>query len=171
MLEFLIHSFMRTGELRRFEPSHIDWQKRRIEVPGGLEIGHKNTALIPITNSMERILRKAEEITGSDSKYVFPAFNDFQKMSSENVITQAIRNMGWKEQATGHGFRALARSTIEETGKFSPDACELQLGHSIARNDTEAAYRRVQLWDERVEMMAWWSTFLDEKKAEALVRL
>jgi len=51
-----------------------------------------------------------------------PAFNDFQKMSSENVITQAIRNMGWKEQATGHGFRALARSTIEETGKFSPVA-------------------------------------------------
>lgn len=171
MIEFLMHSFVRTGELRRLEPSHIDWQNRRIEVPGGLDIGHKNTPIIPLTDAMERLILKALEVTGEDRKYVFPAFNDFQKMSSENVITQALRNMSWKDEMTGHGFRALARTALEELGGFDSDICELQLGHSIAKNDTEGAYRRVAHWEKRVEMMAWWSAFLDAKKAEALARL
>lgn len=171
MIEFLMHSFMRTGELRRLEPCHIDWKNRRIEVPGGLDIGHKNTPLIPLTDAMERLILKALEVTGEDRKYVFPAFNDFQKMSSENVITQALRNMGWKDEMTGHGFRALATSTLEEVGRFSADAAQLQLGHVVARNDTEGAYRRIQLWDDRVQMMRWWGEFLDAKKAEALARL
>lgn len=171
MIEFLMHSFMRTGELRRLEPSHINFKTRQIEVPGGLDIGHKNTPIIPLTDAMERLILKALEITGEDRKYVFPKFNDFEKMSSENVITQALRNMGWKEFMTGHGFRALATSTLEEVGRFSADACQLQLGHVVARNDTEGAYRRIQLWDDRVKMMAWWGKFLDGKKAEALARL
>lgn len=172
MIEFLMHSFMRTGELRRLEPGHINFQIRQIEVPGGSEIGHKNTAVIPITDSMERLLNKALEIVGEgNSKYVFPMARDFSKPSSENVITQALRNLKWKDEMTGHGFRALARSTCEELGGFDKDICELQLGHSIARNETEGAYRRVQYWDERVCMMTWWSNFLDTKKAEALARL
>lgn len=174
MIEFTMHVFLRTGEVRRLEWAHIDMNKRIIDMPSGREINMKNAPLVPISDTVLKLLLKAREIVGEgNSALVFPMARDFARPASENVITAALRSMGWTNDMTGHGFRALARTSLEEPslGGFDPNACELQLGHSIARSDTEGSYRRVAYWDERVQMMRWWSEFLDAKKAEALARI
>ncbi len=160
MIEFLLHVFVRTMEARRLEWSMIDMKKRIITIPGGRELNRKNVPLIPISDQVEVILKKAKGITGGNG-YVFPMFRAHERMASENVITAALRGMGYHEQMTGHGFRALARTAIQEAGGFHGDVIELQLGHSVARNDVEAAYKRVEYWDERVRMMQWWSDYID----------
>ena len=167
MIEFLLHVFVRTMEARRLEWSMIDLQKRIITIPGGRELNRKNVPLIPISDQVAAILAKAKGITGGHG-YVFPMFRDHSRMASENVITAALSGMGYHEQMTGHGFRSLARTTIQEAGGFHGDVIELQLGHSVARNDVEAAYKRVEYWDERVRMMQWWSDYLTPSEADSL---
>ena len=163
MIEFLLHVFVRTMEARRLEWPMIDMQKRIITIPGGRELNRKNVPLIPISDQVAAILEKAKGITGGHG-YVFPMFRDHSRMASENVITAALSGMGYHEQMTGHGFRSLARTTIQEAGGFHGDVIELQLGHSVARNDVEAAYKRVEYWSERVRMMQWWSNYLHDQR-------
>lgn len=163
MIEFILHTFLRTIEVRRVEWPMIDFTKRIIEIPGGSELNRKNAPLVPISDQVMVILEKTKAIVG-DSKYVFPMFRDYSKMASENVITSALRNMGWKGDMTGHGCRALARTTLQEVGGFHEDVIELQLGHSVARNDTEGAYKRVKYLDERIRLMQYWSDYLDKAK-------
>ncbi len=159
MIEFMLHVFVRTMETRRLEWPMINMKERTITIPGGKELNRKNVAVIPISDQVAEILEKTSKITG-DARYVFPMFRDHSRMASENVITAALRGMGYAEQMTGHGFRALARTTIQEQGGFHGDVIELQLGHAVSRNEVEAAYKRVQYWDERVKMMQWWSDYL-----------
>lgn len=169
MIEFLLHSFLRTIEVRRLEWLHIDFEKRLIDIPSGREMNRKNTPIVPMTDQLIKLLERAREIVGEgNADLVFPMFRDYKRMASENVITAALRGMGWQDEMTGHGVRALARTTIEEIGGFNSDPLELQLGHGIAKDATEAAYRRVALMPERVRAMQWWSDYLDSKKSESL---
>jgi len=187
MIEFLMHSMLRTIEVRRLEWNHINYESEprklrpeqtknidwtppmSIDIPSGAELNRKNTPIVPMSKQLLKLLEKARDIVGKgNSELVFPMFRDYSRMSSENVITAALRGMGWSGELTGHGFRALARTTLEEVGKFGSDPLELQLGHGISRDSTEAAYRRVALMPERIEAMQWWSDFLTSKKAESL---
>lgn len=161
MLDFTLHTFLRTIEVRRLEWGMIDFEKRIIEIPSGAEHNRKNAPVVPISSHVLRVIEKARAITG-DAQLVFPMFRNHNATASENVLLQALKSMGWKGDMTGHGFRSLARTTLEEEGGFHADVCELQLGHTIARNETEAAYRRVKFIDERTRMMQWWSDYLEE---------
>ncbi len=168
MIEFLLHSFLRTIEVRRLEWSHIDFEKRTIDIPSGREMNRKNTPIVPMSEQLVKLLERAREIVGEgNASLVFPMFRDYHRMASENVITAALRGMGWQDEMTGHGVRALARTTIEEVGGFASDPLELQLGHGIAKDATEAAYRRVALMPERARAMKWWSDYLDSQKTKS----
>ena len=170
LIEFVMHTFLRTGEVRRLEWSMVNFDKKLIDIPSGKEINKKNAPLVPLSDQVITILKKAHAIVGeSGSPLVFPMYRDFFRKASENVITSAIENMGWKDEMTGHGLRATAATTLEEIGKFHKDHIDLQLGHIITKDKTQAAYRRVEFFKERVEIMNWWSDFLDQKKSESLI--
>ena len=140
-----------------------------IDIPSGRELNRKDTPIVPMSKQVLRILSQAREIVGEgNADFVFPMFRNYSQMASENVILQLLKGMGWKDEMTGHGFRALGFTTLEEIGKFQEKLIDLQLGHKIATNETQAAYRRVEFWHDRVLMMQWWSDFLESKNAESM---
>jgi integrase len=74
----------------------------------------------------------------------------------------ALRAIGYaKDQVTPHGFRATASTLLNESGQWQPDVIERQLGHE-ERNTVRRAYARGEFWDDRVRMMTWWASYLDE---------
>ena len=80
---------------------------------------------------------------------------------SENTINAALRRMGFtKDEMTGHGFRAMAATLLNEIGNWNPDAIERQLAH-VDRDTVRSAYARGEYWDERTKMMQYWSDHLD----------
>ena len=80
---------------------------------------------------------------------------------SENTINAALRRMGFaQDEMTGHGFRAMAATLLNEMGLWHPDAIERQLAH-CDNNAVRRAYTRGEYWDERVQMMQFWSDELD----------
>jgi integrase len=85
---------------------------------------------------------------------------------SENTINGGLRRLGYKsEEMTGHGFRAMASTLLNESGKWSSDAIERALAHGD-KDRIRAAYHRGAHWKERVEMAQWWSDYLDELREE-----
>ena len=189
MMEFEMHTCLRTIEVRRLQWEHINFDKAplkmraeqdqndkrtwtpamAIDIPSGRELNRKDAPIVPMSKQVLRILSQAREIVGEgNADFVFPMFRNYSKMASENVILQLLKGMGWKDEMTGHGFRALGFTTLEEVGKFQEKLIDLQLGHKIATNETQAAYRRVEFWHDRVLMMQWWSDFLESKNAESM---
>jgi integrase len=84
---------------------------------------------------------------------------------SENTLNAALRRLGYaQDEATAHGFRASASTLLNESGRWSADAIERQLGH-VEGNEVRRAYARGAHWDERVKMMAWWAEHLDKLRS------
>ena len=85
---------------------------------------------------------------------------------SENTLNAGLRRLGYAtDEMTGHGFRAMASTLLNESGKWSPDAIKRALAHG-ERDKVRAAYHRGAHWDERVKMAQWWSDYLDQLKKE-----
>jgi integrase len=81
---------------------------------------------------------------------------------SENTLNAALRRLGYgTEEMTSHGFRAMASTLLNESGKWSVDAIERALAHGDS-NTVRAAYHRSAHWAERVQMAQWWSDYLDD---------
>ncbi len=88
---------------------------------------------------------------------------------SENTINQALRRMGYSsEDMTGHGFRAMARTILDEVLQVRPDFIEHQLAHAV-RDPLGRAYNRTSHLEERRKMMQKWADYLDGLKAGAKV--
>jgi len=91
------------------------------------------------------------------------------KPLSENTATAALRRMGFTaEEMAAHGFRAMASTLLNESGKWSPDAIERALAHKEG-DQVHAAYHRGAHWDERVMMAQWWSDYVDTLRRGAEV--
>ena len=85
---------------------------------------------------------------------------------SNNTINAALRRLGYtSEEQTGHGFRSMASTLLNEQG-FPPDVIELQLAHA-ERNKVRAAYNKAQRLAERRKMMQAWADYLDGLRAGA----
>jgi integrase len=83
----------------------------------------------------------------------------------ENTLNQAYRRMGFgSNEVTPHGFRTTASTLLNETGKWNKDAIEKALAHQDA-DAIRAIYNRGTYWNERVQMMQWWSDYLDKLRA------
>lgn len=84
---------------------------------------------------------------------------------SENTINAALRRMGYSgSEMTAHGFRAMASTLLNESGRWSLDAIERALAHDNS-SSVRGTYHRGTHWAERVEMARWWSDYLDGLKA------
>ena len=104
-------------------------------------------------------LRELKSITGR-GKFLFPSLHTALRPISENTVNVALRRLGYsRDEMTGHGFRAMASTLLNEQG-WTPDVIELQLAHA-ERNKVRAAYNRAQRLPERRKMMQSWADYLD----------
>ena len=100
--------------------------------------------------------------------YVFPSLLTRDRPMSNNTINTALRRLGYaSNEQTGHGFRSMASTLLNEQG-FAPDVIELQLAHS-ERNKVRAAYNKAQRLPERRILMQAWADYLDELRERARV--
>jgi len=156
-LKFILLTFVRTGELRKAEWSEINFDKAEWRIPAEkMKMGTMH--IVPLAAQTIEILRELQKHTGN-RQYVFPNQHKPMGCMSENTILYALYDMGYRFQATGHGFRATASTILNEHG-FAPDVIERQLAHA-ERNEVRAAYNHAQHLPERRRMMSWWADYLD----------
>lgn len=159
--QLLILTFVRTGELRGANWSEIDWEKSLWRIPAE-RMKMKDPHLVPLSKQSLILLEKLREVTGdSYSGCIFPSLINPRKTISENTFLKAIHLMGFKEQATGHGFRSTASTILNENG-YRGDVIERQLAH-CERNQVRAVYNHAEYLPERKEMMQWWGDYLEIK--------
>ena len=128
----------------------------------------KEAHLVPLSRQAIEILKKLHTLTGS-GRYLFPSERTPQRPMSENAILVALRIMGYpKEEMSGHGFRAMARTILDEVLQVRPDFIEHQLAHAV-RDPNGRAYNRTAHLVERKKMMQTWADYLDGLKAGAKV--
>lgn len=151
--------FCRPGELRLMEWSEVNFDEARIEIPAA-KMKMSQDHIIPLADQAVEILKALQPITGM-GKYVFPSARGLSRPLSENGVRTALRNMGYtNEQISPHGFRAMARTLLDEVLGFPPDWIEHQLAHSV-RDANGRAYNRTKHLDNRRKMMQAWADYLD----------
>jgi integrase len=166
-LELAALTFVRPGELRAAEWAETDLDAAVWSIPGG-KMKMKRPHRVPLAPRAIAILRELQTINGR-GKYLFPSVRSAARCMSENTINAALRRMGFaQDQMTGHGFRAVASTLLNESGKWNPDAIEAQLAH-VENDAVRRAYHRADYWTERVAMMAYWADYLDELREDAWV--
>lgn len=159
--------FVRPGELRHMEWTELDFENAQWNIPAG-KMKMKEPHLVPLSNQAIEILKEVKELTGS-SRYVFPSGRSFERAMSENAILAALRRMGYeKDEMSGHGFRAMARTILDEVLQVRPDFIEHQLAHAV-RDPNGRAYNRTAHLAERRKMMQTWADYLDGLKACAVI--
>ncbi len=157
--------FVRPGELRQAEWKDIDLDKREWRYT----ISKTNTPhIVPLSNQALKILEEIQPLTGK-GQYVFPSARSAKRPMSDNAILAAFRRMGYdKKEMSVHGFRAMARTILDEVLGFRPDFIEHQLAHAV-RDPNGRAYNRTSHLKERTIMMQKWADYLDTLKAGAEV--
>lgn len=166
-LRLSAHLFVRPGELRQAEWSEFDFDKSVWNIPPE-KMKKRRPHRVPLSKQVCGLFEELWELTGT-GKYCFPSFRSDARPMSENTINAALRALGFaQEEMTAHGFRAMAATLLNETGRFHPDAIERQLAH-MDTDGVRRAYTRGEYWDERVTMMQFWSDELDRLRGGAKV--
>lgn len=163
-LELLAFTFVRTGELREAEWGEFDLDRAEWRIPAE-RMKMKEAHFVPLSRQAVDVLRQLKEINGG-YRFVFPGRNPSRPMS-KNTALFALYRMGYHSRMTGHGFRAVASTALNEMG-FKPDVIERQLAHA-ERNKVRAAYHRSEYLAERRKMMQAWADYLDGLQAGAEV--
>ena len=160
-LQLLALTFVRTGELREAAWEEFDLDKAEWRIPAE-RMKMKAPHVVPLSRQAVEIIKKLQEVNGGFS-LVFPGANPTRPMS-KNTALFALYRMGYRGRMTGHGFRAVASTILNEMG-FDADVIERQLAHA-ERNKVRAAYHRSEYLPERRKMMQQWGDYLDGIKAD-----
>src|SRR5690606_515339 len=154
--------FVRPGELRQAEWSEINFDAAEWRIPGErMKMGEPH--VVPLATQAIEILRSVLQLTRT-SRFVFPSLRTNDRPMSENTINAALRRLGYSsDEMTGHGFRAMASTCLNEQG-WHPALIELQLAHA-ERNKVRAAYNRATRLAERRKMMQAWADYLESLRA------
>ena len=159
------HVFVRPGELRHAEWSEIDLEGALWTIPAS-KTKMRKEHVVPLSCQAIAILKGLQPLTGQGG-YVFPSVRTHRRPMSDNTINAGLRRLGYAtDEMTAHGFRAMASTLLNESGKWNPDAIERALAHGDT-DKVRAAYHRGAHWKERVAMAQWWSDYLDELRSGA----
>ena len=155
-LQLLALTFVRTSELIEATWDEFDFQRSiwRIDAP---RMKMKREHWVPLAPQALNALHRLKEI-GRESRYILPGKNIHAHMSN-NTLLYALYRLGYKSRMSGHGFRSVASTILNENG-FKPDVIEKQLAHED-NNEVRAAYNRAEYLSERTEMMLWWGNYLE----------
>lgn len=177
-LELSLHVFLRASELRFARWDEFNMKIHIWTIPAkrkaidGVRFSDRGSKmneehLVPLSSQAMKILEEIEKISG-ESEFVFHSIRNLNKPMSENTINKALRVIGYstKNDVCAHGFRTMACSALNESGKWSKDAIERQMSHKD-RNTVRAAYlHKAEYLEERFEMMQWWSDYLSTSREE-----
>jgi len=150
-------TFVRTGELRGASWDEIDFSSKIWEIPAQ-RMKKKRIHLVPLSPRSLAILETLKGYTGN-REYIFASPTKPMDPICNNTILQALKRMGFSGRMTGHGFRHLASTTLNELG-YSADAIERQLAH--VDGSTRGVYNKATLLDERKIIMDDWMKIIDE---------
>lgn len=155
--------FVRPGELRKAEWKEIDLSTATWNIPAE-RMRMKEAHVVPLSKQAVEILTELHPLTGRGT-YLFPSPRSSKRPMSDNAILSALRRMGvGKDEMTGHGFRAMARTVLDEVLHVRPDYIEHQLAHAV-RDPNGRAYNRTAHLPERRKMMKDWADYLDKLRA------
>ena len=156
--------FVRPKELRCSEWSEIDFDKQEWRIPAD-KMKMKVDHIVPLSTQALEILAEQKLLTGHWDGYVFPSARSPNRPMSDNAVLSAFRNMGIsKEQMTGHGFRAMARTILDEVLNERVELIEHQLAHAV-KDSLGRAYNRTTHLPQRKVMMQRWADYLDVIKS------
>jgi len=159
--------FVRPGELRHAEWAEVDFDKAEWNIPAA-KMKMRQPHLVPLCEQALAILRELHPLT-SRGQYVFPGGRSPRRPMSNNAINAALRRMGYSSDAmTAHGFRATARTMLDELLGYRPDYIEHQLAHAV-RDPNGRAYNRTAHLPERRKMMQGWGDYLDNLREQGNV--
>ncbi len=154
--------FVRPGELRKAEWSEINMNEAEWNIPAE-RMKMNQPHLVPLSVQALNILSELQALTGR-GHYVFPGARTNGRPMSDNAVLAALRRMGFgKDEMSGHGFRAMARTVLDEVLQVRPDFIEHQLAHAV-RDPNGRAYNRTKHLVERRKMMQLWADYLDKLK-------
>jgi integrase len=157
--------FVRPGELRSARWADVDLDSAEWRFVASKT---KQSHIVPLASQAVAILRELHPLTGH-RELVFPGERSPLRPMSENTVNAALRSLGIpKEQMTGHGFRAMARTVLEENLKFAAHLIEAQLAHAV-RDANGRAYNRTTHLEERKKMMQEWADYLDALRSPKVV--
>jgi len=157
-MHLLLLCFTRTGELIGARWEEIDWNREEWLIPPQ-RMKMRNPHLVPLSKQALAIFKELHDVTGKHGLVFFsPANKD--KHISNNAVLSALKRMGYAGRMTGHGFRSLASTILNEQRQYHPDIIERQLAHAD-RNEVRAVYNRADYLLERKKMMQDWANYLD----------
>lgn len=166
-LRLLPMLLMRPGELRHLEWSEIDVDAAQISIRAE-KMKMRSAHVVPLSGQALAILEEIRPLNGH-GKYVFPSTRSAERPISDNTLNACFRRMGYdNDTVTAHGFRATARTILDEVLGFRPDIIEHQLAHAV-KDPNGRAYNRTAFIDDRRKMMQVWADYLDGLKAGAKV--
>ena len=158
--------FVRPGELRQAEWGEVDLENALWVIPAA-RMKMREKHVVPLSRQAIAILSELKPLTGN-GRYVFPGARSNGRPMSENTVNAALRRLGYdKDTMTGHGFRHMASTLLNEQG-WNRDAIERQMAHA-ERNSIRATYNYAEYLPERNKMMQAWADYLDSLKAGAKV--
>jgi len=157
--------FQRPGEIRGMEWAEINWEEERWEIPAD-KMKIRQPHIVPLCTQSIDLLKGLHRLTGR-GRYVFPSARGASRCLSENGVRSALRTMGYdNDTMTPHGFRAMARTIMDEVLNYRVDWIEQQLAHAV-RDANGRAYNRTAHLPQRKDMMQGWADYLDNLKAQA----
>lgn len=164
-MQLLALTFQRTKEVRFAEWSQFDLQGALWRIPAEV-MKMCEAHIVPLSRQAIVVLEGLKPVTGQ-GRLVFPSATSRERPISENTVVYALGRMGYKGRMTGHGFRSVASTLLNEQG-YRHDVIERQLAHA-ERDTVRAAYNRAEYLPERKKMMQGWADYLDKLKAGAEV--
>jgi integrase len=159
--------FVRPGELRRMEWAELDLDGAQWRIPGE-KMKMREPHIVPLPQQAVALLKDLRPFS-SRSRYVFPSPRSKDRPMSENAVNVALRALGFdRDTVTGHGFRATARTILDEHLRYRVEVIEMQLAHAV-RDPLGRAYNRTKYLEERKDMMQAWADYLDKLKADSAI--
>jgi integrase len=171
-LQLLALTFVRTGELISAEWTEFSSDARLWTVPAG-RMKMKQEHLVPLSRQAIAVLDELRSLNGT-YRYAFAGRNSRQCMSN-NTLLYALYRLGYRSRMTGHGFRSVASTILNEARKqtgerlFHEDWIERQLAHG-EQNKVRGAYNRAEHLPERRDMMQWWADYLDRLRGSNVIQ-
>jgi integrase len=157
-IKLLMLTFVRTSELIGATWNEINLEQAIWEIPAE-RMKMRKPHIVPLSKQVIELLQEQKELTGK-WKWVFPNLVRPSDHMSNNTVLMALKRMGYGKKMTGHGFRALAMSTIKEKLGYRHEVVDRQLAHA-PRNKVDRAYDRAQFLEERKVMMQKWADYID----------
>ena len=160
--------FLRPINLRKLRWEYVNLITAEIRLPGRL-LKMREDLVVPLARQVVAILQEIQPLT-REAGFVFPSERKNGRPMSENTVNGALRRLGYAtdEEMTGHGFRAMARTILDEVLGFRVEWIDMQLAHKV-KDPNGRAYNRTAFLKDRKEMMQSWADYLDQLRCSGPV--